>query len=262
MQRGGRHGSRRELSADRPCLRAAAAMAALSLAACNVVESGERDRIETATQFPRADRPVSEIGSAYSSEQTRDDRREAATVMELADIRPGMTVADIGAGEGYYTTRLAERVGSEGRVLAQDIDPEVISRLGDRVERERLDNVSIKLGAPDDPRLPANSFDRVFLVHMYHEVAEPYAFLWRLRPSLNPDGQVIVVDVDRATDRHGIPPQLLFCEFRSVGFRLVAFVRRPELSGYYARFEPEGERPAPGEIVPCRQGHASATAGI
>ena len=90
--------------------------------------------------------------------------------MDSADVRPGMTVADIGAGDGYYTVRLAPRVGQSGRVLAQDIQPEVIERLADRVARERLDNVSLKLGAVDDPRLPAASFDRVFMVHMYHEL--------------------------------------------------------------------------------------------
>src|SRR3546814_14205438 len=80
--------------------------------------------------------------------------------MDSADVRPGMTVADIGAGDGYYTVRLAQRVGANGRVLAQDIMPEVIERLADRVARERLDNVSLKLGAVDDTRLPAASFDR------------------------------------------------------------------------------------------------------
>jgi ubiquinone/menaquinone biosynthesis C-methylase UbiE len=162
-----------------------------------------------------------------------------------------MTVADIGAGEGYYTVRLAERVGGKGRVLAQDIDPDALSRLGNRVVRERLDNVSIKLGAEDDPRLPPSSFDRIFLVHMYHEVSEPYAFLWRLRPALRDGGQVIVVDVDRPTSRHGIRPQLLFCEFQAVGFRLVEFVRKPELAGYYAQFEAVGSRPEPDKIQPC-----------
>lgn len=171
--------------------------------------------------------------------------------MDLAAIKAGTTVADIGAGEGYYTVRLAERVGAKGRVLAQDIDPGAIQRLGQRVERERLDNVSIKTGAPDNPKLPANSFDRIFMVHMYHEVTEPYALLWRMRPALKPGGQVIVVDVDRPTDRHGIPPTLLFCEFAAVGFRLVEFVRRPELNGYYAQFEAVGLRPEPGAIKPC-----------
>lgn len=171
--------------------------------------------------------------------------------MDLARIGEGTTVADIGAGEGYYTIRLAERVGAKGRVLAEDIDPGVIQRLGQRVVRERLDNVSIKTGTPDDPKLPDNSFDRIFLVHMYHEVSEPYAFLWRLRAALRAGGQVIVVDADRPTDQHGMPPALLFCEFQAVGFRLAEFVRKPELKGYYAQFEAAGVRPEPAAIKPC-----------
>lgn len=227
----------------------------LQIASCGPAGSdNDSDRPETSREFPRPHRPVSDLGQySLSSEETRDNLGEAQVVMDLANIGEGMTVADIGAGEGYYTVRLAARVGARGRVLAQDIDEETIKRLGTRVERERLDNVSIKLGAEDDPRLPENSFDRVFLVHMYHEVTEPYAFLWRLRPALRAGGQVIVVDVDRPTDQHGIPPKLLFCEFDRVGFRLVEFVRKPELAGYYAQFEAVGDRPQPEEIEPCRQ---------
>lgn len=172
--------------------------------------------------------------------------------MNLAQIGAGSTVADIGAGEGYYTVRLAARVGKGGRVLAEDIDPGAIERLGRRVEQERLDNVSIKTGTDDDPKLPANSFDRIFMVHMYHEVAEPYAFLWRLRPALRPGGSVIVVESDRPTNQHGMPPALLFCEFAAVGFRFTEFVRKPEVTGYYAKFEAVGPRPAPSAIRPCK----------
>jgi len=221
-----------------------------SIAACK--PEADADRPETAREFPRAYRPVSALsGTAFSTEEQRDDRNEANTVMDLANIREGMTVADIGAGEGYYTVRLAERVGAGGRVLAQDIDAEVRDRLAQRVLRERLDNVSVRLGTPDDPKLPATSFDRIFMVHMYHEVEEPYAFLWRLRPALRERGQVIVVDIDRPTNEHGIPPQLLFCEFEAVGFRLVEFVRKPELPDYYAQFEAVGSRPEPDAITPC-----------
>jgi len=231
----------------------ALSLLALGLASCKQEPPADLDRPETSREFPRAYRPVSELGATeFSNEEARDDRNEANTVMDLANIRPGMTVADIGAGEGYYTVRLAERVGADGRVLAQDIDQDALRRLGSRVEEDRLDNVSIKLGAEDDPRLPANSFDRIFMVHMYHEVTEPYAFLWRLRPALREGGQVIVVDVDRPADQHGLRPQLLFCEFQALGFRLVEFVRRPELAGYYAQFEAVGPRPAPGKIEPCR----------
>ncbi|MCB2050547.1 MAG: methyltransferase domain-containing protein [Novosphingobium sp.] len=243
--------------------RAATALAVLLLAAaCEPVPDSNHDRSPAARDFPRAYRSVSGADvTGVSSEEARDDRREATTVMDLANINPGMTVADIGSGTGYYTVRLAGRVGSTGRVLAEDIDSEALRQLGSRVERERLDNVSIKLGTPEDPRLPANSFDRVFMVHMYHEVSEPYAFLWHLRPSLKAGGQVIVVDVDRPTDQHGINPRLLFCEFAQVGFRLVEFVRKPELAGYYAQFEPMGERPRPQEIVPCGQSGNPVTNG-
>lgn len=225
------------------------------LAACQG-DDGQRE-------FPSADRPVSGLGSnRFSTEDQRDSVNEAQVVMDLARLEPGMTVADIGAGEGYYTVRLSQRVGSEGRVLAQDIDADALRDLGLRVERERLDNVSIKHGEPEDPELPANSFDRIFLVHMYHEVAEPYAFLWHMRPSLRDGGRVIVVDIDRPTDAHGIPPHLLFCEFAAVGFRLTAFERKPELQGYFAQFEAVGPRPAPNAIRPCRlAGDASDDAG-
>ncbi|MBT0669710.1 class I SAM-dependent methyltransferase [Novosphingobium profundi] len=228
------------------------AIALQPLAAC---ERGKSDssRPEAVRAFPVADRPVSPGGmDSFSSEVQRDSVNEAKVVMDLARIDKGMTVADIGAGEGYYTVRLAQRVGAKGRVLAEDIDPKAIQGLGLRVERERLENVSIKLGTPDDPRLPESSFDRIFLVHMYHEVSEPYAFLWHLRPALRPGGKVIVVDVDRPTGEHGIPPALLFCEFAAVGFRLSQFVRKPELQGYYAQFEASGGRPGPEAIVPCR----------
>ena len=227
-------------------------LAALQLTACNYLGRQQDDRPVTARDFPRPYRPVSPAStSSITDERSRDDRREAQTVMDLANIKRGMTVADIGAGEGYYTVRLATRVGARGRVLAEDIDESAIKRLGSRVERERLDNVSIKLGTEDDPRLPENSFDRIFMVHMYHEVTEPYALLWRMRPALKKGGQVIVVDVDRPTNQHGIDPRLLFCEFSHVGYRLVEFVRKPELAGYYAQFEPVGERPEPHEIEPC-----------
>ena len=229
---------------------AALVFALLIVAGCKPATDDKRP--PSARAFPQAYRPVSaRSGDGFSSEQVRDDRREAETVMNLAAIRPGMTVADIGSGEGYYTVRLADRVGKKGRVLAEDIDRDALVRLGSRVEAEHLDNVSIKLGTEDDPKLPVGSFDRVFMVHMYHEVTEPYSFLWHLRPALKPGGTAIVVEADRPTDQHGISPKQLFCEFDHVGFRLVEFVRKPELANYYARFEAVGKRPEPQEIEPC-----------
>ncbi|ODT00377.1 MAG: ubiquinone biosynthesis methyltransferase UbiE [Erythrobacter sp. SCN 62-14] len=204
-------------------------------------------------QFPKPDRPISEtVSTAFGNEDSRDERGEARIVMDLAKIRPGMTVADIGAGEGYYTVRLAERVGPEGRVLAQDINREALERLGRRVERERLENISIKLGEPADPQLPHDSFDRIFLVHMYHEVADPYAFLWRMWPALTPGGQIIVVETDRPSGRHGIPHALLFCEFEAIGYELLEYIERPDIKGYFARFGRRKTRVAPHAIQPCR----------
>ena len=225
-------------------------IALVMIAGCKAAGTNDT-RAEAARDFPQAFRPVSAAGTEYAAEDQRDNLGEAKAVMDLARTGPGMSVADIGAGEGYYTVRLSQRVGAKGRVLAEDIDPSAIQRLGRRVEHERLDNISIRTGTPEDAKLPANSFDRIMMVHMYHEVSEPYAFLWYLRPALKPGGQVVVVDVDRPTDQHGIPPRLLFCEFGALGFRLVQFVSKPELNGYFAAFEVSGSRPAPKDIKPC-----------
>ncbi|WP_137754233.1 class I SAM-dependent methyltransferase [Sphingopyxis sp. L1A2A] len=234
--------------------RSAAALLALMplLGGCDAPWDDSGDRAATAREFPPADRPVAPtVSTKWSTEEARDRVNEAEDVMDSADVRPGMTIADIGAGDGYYTVRLAQRVGAGGRVLAQDIIPEVIERLADRVARERLDNVSLKLGAVDDPRLPAASFDRVFMVHMYHEIGEPYAFLWRLRPALRAGGQVIVVDGDRPIADHGTPFRLLVCEFEAVGYKLVSYDDKQHAGGYLARFVPTGKRPDPDKITVC-----------
>lgn len=226
-------------------------LALASVAGCKPVEEAN-GRPATSAEFPKPYRLVSAAGDTqYSTEAARDEAGEAEFVMNWAGIKLGTTVADIGAGEGYYTIRLGERVGPKGRVLAQDINRGALDRLGERVTREQLDNVAIKEGAVDDPRLPESSFDRVFMVHMYHEIEEPYAFLWRLRPALAKGGEVIVVDRDRPTDQHGIPPKLLFCEFAAVGYRLTGFSEELKLGGYIARFALSGPRPEPAAIKTC-----------
>lgn len=229
-------------------MRRAACLLLLFAGSCNAL-GGAGD-----STFPPADRPVSDITSSqFSTEETRDKRNEAETVMDMAEIEPGMTVADIGAGNGYYTIRLAPRVGESGRVLAQDVIAETRDRLAERVTRERLDNVSVRLGEFADPKLPANSFDRIFMVHMYHEIESPYEFLWHMRPALRDGGRVVVVDADRPTNRHGTPPDLLNCEFEAVGYRRVVYRAMPDIGGYYAMFERVGARPTPGDIEACGQ---------
>lgn len=229
----------------------AALIAALLLTGCS--RHAAVDGTRTASGFPEADRPVAKIVSAtWSNEPDRDRRGEAETVMRAAGVIPGMTVADIGAGEGYYTVRLAAKVGAKGRVLAEDIVPAYHDRLADRIYREHLDNVSVRLGQPTDPGLPAGSFDRIFMVHMYHEVAEPYEFLWRMRPALADGGEVVVVDADRPTQNHGTPPALLDCEFRTVGYALVKRQKMPQAGGYLALYKAEGARPEPKAMNACK----------
>jgi ubiquinone/menaquinone biosynthesis C-methylase UbiE len=202
--------------------------------------------------FPDPERPVAPIVSPrYSNEDARDSVGEFEKVVELAGIEPGMSVADVGAGEGYYTVRLAPLVGPEGRVLAQDIVPQTRDALAQRVTRERLDNVAVKLGRPNDPMLPKSSFNRVLLIHMYHEIERPSEFLWNLRPSLNRDGSVVVVDADRPTVRHGTPPRLLVCEFAAVGYEIIRFERLPDSDAYFAQFTAVGPRPVPQAIPVC-----------
>ena len=225
---------------------------ALALAAIIVVLAGCRAE-PTAPRFPKAQRDVAPIvGDTFSTEDARDRVGEAEEVMQLAELKPGMSVADVGAGEGYYTVRLSPVVGRKGRVLAEDIVPEVRDALSDRVQRENLDNVAVKLGAPDDPMLPAQSFDRVFLVHMYHEVQSPYAFLWHLREGVKPDGLVVVVDSSRPVKRHGIPPPQLRCEFAAVGMEPVKYKVLTGGDVYYMAFKLARPRPAPEHIRACR----------
>lgn len=231
-----------------------AALGVLGLSGCNPAAPTGHERPEGALQFPSADRPVAPIVSTrWSTEEDRDRRNEAQDVMNHAGIKPGMTVADIGAGEGYYTVRLARRVGPKGRVLAEDIVSEVIDALSRRVTRENWTNVSVKLGTPDNPKLPPASFDKVLMVHMYHEITEPYAFLWHLYPALKPKGEIIVVESNRSPEKHGMPPELLRCELEAVGYVEVGLVQRPSAGGYLARFVQGAGKPLdPASIVPCR----------
>src|SRR6266566_2266895 len=119
-----------------------------------------------AVAFPKPDRPVADIVSPiWHDEKERDDAGEPRQLVRLLGIRPGMTVADIGAGSGYYVVRLAPIVGPNGRVIAQDVVPEYLRGLHNRVRDMGLQNVTVTLGEPHDPRLPASSLDIAILVH-------------------------------------------------------------------------------------------------
>jgi ubiquinone/menaquinone biosynthesis C-methylase UbiE len=164
-----------------------------------------------------------------------------------------MTVGDIGAGSGYHTVRLSPLVGPAGTVVAQDVKRNYLVELAKRTKRLRLTNVLFALGEPHDPHLPASSLDAAILVHMYHEVAQPYAFLYNLAPALKPGARVGIVDLERPTSEHGTPIELLRCELSAVGYHEIATHRLAGDGGYLAVFSPPGEatRKTPGEIIAC-----------
>ena len=164
-----------------------------------------------------------------------------------------MTVADIGAGSGYYAVRLSEIVGARGRIIAEDVVPEYLRSLRKRVRDLGLQNVSISQGEPHDPKLPEGSLDTAILVHMYHEIAQPYALLYNLVPALKPGGRVGIVDAFRPKSEHGTPPSLLRCELAAVGYREISLNQLTGSDAYLAIFAPPSvtTRTRPEAMVGC-----------
>jgi ubiquinone/menaquinone biosynthesis C-methylase UbiE len=202
--------------------------------------------------FPTPDRPVAPIvSSGYSDEKTRDSKGEAERVMDRLGVRPGFRVADIGAGDGYYTVRLARRLGSSATIYAQDVKADYLKRLETRLEREGIRGVRLVLGMPNNPKLMPNSVDVALLSHVYHEIENPYEFFYRLRPAFTAGARVAIIDVDRPTQDHGTPPALLRCELEAVGYRQVDFVSLEPAEGYLAIFLPPPELPSVSLIRPC-----------
>ncbi len=227
-----------------------AVLGAALVGACSRPAPEPRDGL----RFPAPDRPVARIISpTYSDDATRDARGEAERVMERLGIGAGTRVADIGAGDGYYTVRLARRRGPSATLYATDVEAKYLEGLRNRLAREGTRGVTLILGAPRDPRLPSGSIDVAILAHMYHEIENPYEFLYRLRPALAPGARIGIVDVDKPTQDHGTPPALLRCELAAVGYREVELRPLAPADGYLAIFTPPDALPAPGSIKPCKQ---------
>lgn len=208
-----------------------------------------------AAAFPNPDRPVAAIVSPiWHDEKERDGAGESRQLVRLLGIKSGMTVADIGAGSGYYVVRLSSIVGPHGRIIAQDVVPEYLQGLRRRVRHLGLRNVVISLGEPHDPRLPAGSLDIAILVHMYHEITQPYGLLYNLVPALKPDARVGIVDAYGPTSEHGTPPSLLRCELAAVGYREIRLDRLKASDAYLAIFAPPSiaSRTRPEDIVACK----------
>src|SRR6266404_5037403 len=204
--------------------------------------------------FPKPKRPVADIVSPiWHGERERDAAGEPCQLVRLLGMKPGMTVADIGAGSSYYVVRLAPIVGPNGRIIAQDVVPQYLRSLRNRVRDLGLQNVTISLGEPHDPRLPAHSLDAAILVHMYHEIAQPYGLLYNLAPALKAGARVGIVDLERPTSEHGTPIKLLRCELTAVGYHQIATYQLAGDGGYLAVFSAPEEvgRKSPRDIVAC-----------
>ncbi len=207
-----------------------------------------------AKEFPSPRRPVAPIATlSRSAEEHRDSLNEAGEVARLLELKPGMTVSDIGAGSGYYTVRLSHLVGPSGSIVAQDVMWDYLIELRRRTERLGLINVTFAKGEPHDPRLPTSSLDAVILGHMYHEIAHPYAFLYNLAPAMKPGTRIGIVDFERPTSKHGTPIELLRCELTAVGYGEIATYQLAGDGGYLAVFVPpqEAGRISPRDIVSC-----------
>ncbi len=207
-----------------------------------------------ADAFPKPARPVAEIISPiFDTEANRDAAKETEQVFALMKLKAGMSVADIGAGSGYYTVRLAKLVGPQGRVYAQDVMPNYLRDLNARILKLKAPNVTVSRGEPHDPRLPPASLDAAVLVHMYHEIAQPFAFLHNLGVSMKPGGIIGILDADRQTWQHGTPPALLRCELAAVGYRELSFTTLSGGLGYLAIFEAPGDeaKKKPQDVKAC-----------
>src|SRR5260370_16703004 len=162
-----------------------------------------------AKEFPSPQRPVAQIVSpSRSAEEQRDSLNGAGEIARLLELKPGMTVGDIGAGSGYHTVRLSPLVGPTGSVVAEAVTRNYLIELARRTERLKLTNVIFALGEPHDPRLPASSLDAAILVHMYHEIAQPYAFLYNLPPALKAGARVRIFHLERPTPGDATPNKL------------------------------------------------------
>lgn len=217
--------------------------------------AAEQTPTSAASGFPKPDRPVASIVSpTWGQGVDRDKADEVGQIAARLHLRPGMTVADIGSGDGYDSLRLARVVGPRGEVIAEDIMQTYLDQLRSRAKDQTIRNIAIKLGRPDDPELKADSVDAVIMVHMYHEITQPYALLYNLVPALKPGALVGVEELDRPTQSHGTPPALLACEFAAVGFRQIKIAPLKGGLGYFAVFAPPapGQRPPPNRIVACR----------
>lgn len=152
----------------------------------------------------------------------REERLQIDRVMDILAITPGKTVADIGAGSGWFSVRAARRVTETGTVYAIDINPEATRFIDKRVQKEGLHNVKTILSKSDDPELTANQIDAVLLLKTYHEVDKPVALLRNLRASLRTGAKVGIIDRNGNGENHGVGREIVIKEAQEAGYVLLA----------------------------------------
>ena len=133
-------------------------------------------------------------GADWLERPEREKEEKPRVLMQLLDLKPGMAVADIGAGSGYYTRRMAKAVAPSGKVMAVDIQPEMLQILTNKLATEHITNVVAVLGKIDTPNLPENSLDLALMVDVYHEFSHPYEMMQGITRALKPGGRVVFVE--------------------------------------------------------------------
>jgi SAM-dependent methyltransferase len=166
-------------------------------------------------------------GAEWLIRDTREREERCSLLLANLPLKTGMTVCDMGCGNGFYSLPIAQAIGKRGRVLAVDIQVEMLELLRERMESDNVNNISPILGSVYDPRLPENSVDLVLLVDVYHEFSHPEPMLAAIRRSLKPDGKVVLVEY-RGEDpdvpirpEHKMTKEQIMLEFPPNGFKLV-----------------------------------------
>jgi ubiquinone/menaquinone biosynthesis C-methylase UbiE len=149
-------------------------------------------------QEPAGTTPGVRQKGSFSQFTSREQWQMPARVMREIGVQPGMTVADVGAGDGWFTFYLAERVGSSGRVIAEDIDARALKAVRERCAQERVSNVSVLVGEMEDPKLPAGTVDLALMVNVLSALGNARGFLNNLAKGLKPDGRLVIIDWDPA----------------------------------------------------------------
>ncbi len=150
---------------------------------------------------------MSHRGADWLDRMERDEEEAPERALDALDIRPGQTVVDLGAGSGYFTVRLAKRVGPSGRVIAVDIQPEMLMRLRERLQHEGITNVTPLLATEQDPTLPEGAADLVLMVDVYHELAAPQQILRHIARGLRPNGRLVLLEYRKEDPRVPIRPE-------------------------------------------------------